>query len=87
MTEFSGIQSEPLRQYVERIEKLEEEKRDISDNIKDAYAESKSNGYDPKIIRKLVALRKLEESERNEQEELMDMYLAALGMIPEFEAR
>jgi uncharacterized protein (UPF0335 family) len=87
MAKFGGISGDQLRQYIERIERLEEEKRDIADNIKDAYAESKSNGFDPKILRKLVSLRKMEESDRNEQEEILDLYKAALGMIPEFESR
>ena len=81
------INNEQLTQYITRIEKLEEEKRDISDNIKDAYAEAKSNGFDPKVMREIIKLRKLEQSDRDELETVLDLYKAALGMIPEFEAR
>ena len=87
MTQFQGIVGEHLLQYVTRIEKLEAEKQDIADNVKDAYGEAKGNGFEPKIIRKIIALRKLEENERNEQEEILDLYKAALGMIPEFESK
>ena len=87
MTQFQGIVGEHLLQYVTRIEKLEAEKQDIADNVKDAYGEAKGNGFDVKALKKLIALRKLEENERNEQEEILDLYKAALGMIPEFESR
>ncbi len=87
MTKFGGISGEQLRQYVERIERLEEEKRDIADNIRDAFSEAKSNGFDVKAMRSLLKLRKMEESDRNEQEAVLDLYKAALGMIPEFESR
>ena len=69
-----------LRAFVERIEKLEEEKRAIADDIKDVYAEAKGTGFDPKIIRKIVSLRKQDKHKREEEEEILDLYLAALGM-------
>lgn len=72
-----------LRSFVERIERLESEKKTISEDIADVYSESKSSGFDPKILRKVVALRKLDENDRAEQEAIMDMYLHALGMAPE----
>ena len=87
MAAFGGVSGEQLRQYIERIEKLEEEKSDIADNVRDAYAEAKSNGFDPKIMRQLIKLRKMDASDRNEQEEVLDIYKAALGMIPDFEPR
>lgn len=69
-----------LRAFVERIEKLEEEKRAIADDIKDVYAEAKGTGFDPKIIRKIVSLRKQDKHKREEEEEILELYLAALGM-------
>ena len=69
-----------LLAFIERIEKLEEEKRALADDLKDVYAEAKGNGFDPKIIRKIVSLRRQDRDERREQEEIMDLYLAALGM-------
>jgi uncharacterized protein (UPF0335 family) len=68
-----------LRQIVERIERLEEEKKTISADIKEVYAEAKGNGFDTKIIAKVIALRKQDVNERQEQESLLDVYLAALG--------
>ena len=82
MTQFGGISGQQLRQYIERIERLEEEKRDISDNIKDAFAEAKANGFDVKIMRQVIKLRKMEQSDREEQETVLDIYMHALGMIP-----
>ncbi len=86
MVQFGGISGEHLRQFIARIEKLEEEKRDVMENIRDVYAEAKSAGFDPKIMRKVVGLRKLDENKRQEQEEVLDIYKHALGMIAEFAA-
>ena len=69
-----------LRLLIERIERLEEEKKGISDDIKDVYAEAKSQGYDPKIMRKVVALRRLPVHDRKEMEALLDVYKSALGI-------
>lgn len=69
-----------LRLLIERIERLEEEKKGIADDIKDVYAEAKAVGYDPKIMRKIVSLRKMKPEERSEQETILDTYKAALGM-------
>lgn len=69
-----------LRLLIERIERLEEEKKGIADDIKDVYAEAKAVGYDTKILRKVVRLRKMREEERQEQEMLLDTYMAALGL-------
>lgn len=74
------ISDEQLRQYIERIERLEEEKKDISDDIRDVYLESKSQGYDPKIMRQIVALRKLPLHDRKEMEAILDIYKSALGI-------
>jgi uncharacterized protein (UPF0335 family) len=69
-----------LRSFIERVEKLEEEKKALSDDIKDVYAEAKGNGFDVKILRKIVALRRQDRDKRREEEEILDLYLAALGM-------
>ena len=68
------------RAIIERIERLEEEKKAIADDIKDVYGEAKANGFDTKIIRKIVALRKKDHAERKEEEAIMELYLEALGM-------
>jgi uncharacterized protein (UPF0335 family) len=70
-----------LRSIVERIERLEEEKAALAEDIKEVYAEAKGNGFDTKILRTVVRLRKQDSSERAEQEALLDLYLNALGMI------
>ncbi|WMS44270.1 DUF2312 domain-containing protein [Acuticoccus sp. MNP-M23] len=75
-----GVAGDQLRAFVERIERLEEEKKALADDIKDVYAEAKGNGFDVKILRKVVSLRKQETNERLEQEAVLDLYLAALGM-------
>lgn len=72
-----------LRQLVERIERLEEEKKTIAGDIKEVYAEAKANGFDTKILRKVISLRKKEAAEREEEQSMLDLYLAALGMIPD----
>ena len=70
-----------LKAIIERIERLEEEKKTISDDIRDVYAEAKGNGYDVKALRTVVRLRKQDKQEREEQEAILDTYLQALGMI------
>ncbi|MCZ8184505.1 DUF2312 domain-containing protein [Rhabdaerophilum sp. SD176] len=69
-----------LKAFIERIERLEEEKRQIADDVKDVYAEAKANGFDAKILRKIVSLRRQDADERREQEEILETYLRALGM-------
>ncbi len=81
MLETGGIAADALRSYIERIERLEEEKKALADDIKDIYGEAKSTGFDVKIIRQIVRLRKMNESDRQEQEALLDLYTHALGMI------
>jgi uncharacterized protein (UPF0335 family) len=75
-----GISRDQLRSIIERIERLEEEKQATADDIKEVYAEAKGNGFDTKIIRQVVRIRKQDTAERQEQEALLDVYLAALGM-------
>ena len=69
-----------LRAFIERIERLEEDKQTIADDIKDVYAEAKGNGFDTKAIRTIVRLRKKDANERQEEESILDLYKAALGM-------
>ena len=71
-----------LKSIVERIERLEEEKKVIAGDIKEVYAEAKANGFDTKILRKVISLRKKEVTEREEEQSMLDVYMAALGMIP-----
>jgi len=70
-----------LRLLIERIERLEEEKKGIAEDIRDVYAEAKAVGYDPKIMRQIVRLRKMKPDDRSEQEMVLDTYKNALGMI------
>jgi uncharacterized protein (UPF0335 family) len=70
-----------LKAFVERIERLEEEKKALSDDIRDVYAEAKGNGYDVKALRAVVKLRKQDSDERAEQEAILETYLQALGML------
>lgn len=81
MSDIGGVAADQLRTIVERIERLEEEKKAIADDVKEVYAEAKANGYDTKTLRKVVTLRKVESAERQEQEAMLDLYLHALGMI------
>lgn len=74
------IQAEQLRLLIERIERLEEEKKATADDIKDVYGEAKAVGYDPKIMRQVVRLRKMERNAREEAEALLDTYKVALGL-------
>ena len=70
-----------LKAIVERVERLEEEKKAIADDIRDVFAEAKGNGYDVKALRTVIRLRKQDKQEREEQEAILDTYLQALGMI------
>ncbi len=83
MTDTLGVARDQLRSIVERVERLEEEKKTIADDIKEVYAEAKANGFDTKTIRTVVRLRKQELAERQEQEAMLDLYMHALGMIPD----
>lgn len=76
-----SVARDQLRSIIERIERLEEEKKSIADDIKDVYAEAKANGFDAKALRRIVAIRKQDQNERMEQEAVLDTYMAALGML------
>ena len=76
----NGDADDRLRLLIERIERLEEEKQVIADDVKDVYLEAKSLGYDVKIMRKVVALRKMSADDRREMETILDLYMRALGL-------
>ena len=76
----NGPNKDEVMQYITRIEKLEEEKKATSEDIKSVYAEVKATGYDAKIIRKLVAIRRKSKEERQEEETLLELYMTAIGM-------
>ena len=75
------VAAQQLRAIIERIERLEQEKQELGDDIKEVYAEAKGNGFDTKAIRVIVALRRTDQAEREEAESILDLYKAALGMV------
>lgn len=75
-----GVSGERLIQLIERVERLEEEKAGLADDIRDVYAEAKSAGYETKIMRQIVKLRKMDRQKRQEQEELLELYKSAIGL-------
>jgi uncharacterized protein (UPF0335 family) len=75
-----SVAQDQLRAFVERIERMEEEKTAIAADIREIYAEAKGNGFDTKVLRQVVKIRKQDHSERMEQEAILDLYLTALGM-------
>lgn len=75
-----GVAQDQIRAFVERIERMEEEKKAIADDIKEIYAEAKGSGFDTKVLRQIVRIRKQDHGERMEFEALLDLYMAALGM-------
>jgi len=79
-SDFEEVNAGHLRAFIERIERLEEEKRALADDIKEVYGEAKANGFDVKVMRKIVSLRKQDRDKRMEEETILDLYLAALGM-------
>ena len=79
-TSHGPVAAGQLRALIERIERLEEEKKTLADDISEVYAEAKGNGFDTKAIRTIVRLRKLDQAERDEAETILDLYKAALGM-------
>ena len=81
MSQVGGVSSAQLKSFIERVERLEEEKAAIAEQIREVFGEAKGMGFDIKIIRQVLKIRKMETQERLEQEELLDLYLAALGMI------
>ena len=83
MPDVGGVAVERLRSFMERIERLEEERRALSGDIKEVYAEAKGTGFEPKIMRQIIKIRKMDKDEVDEEESLLDLYKRALGMMPE----
>ena len=81
MSDVGGIAADRLKSFVERIERLEEEKRGLQEDIKEVYAEAKGTGFDTKIIRQIIRLRKMDKAVRQEQEAILELYKEALGMV------
>lgn len=76
----SGFAKEQLLSFIERVERLEMEKKALADDIKDVYSEAKGQGFDTKIMREIVRLRKMDTADRQERDAILDLYLGALGM-------
>jgi uncharacterized protein (UPF0335 family) len=83
MADVGGVAVEQLKSFIERIERLEEEKSALSGDIKEVYAEAKGTGFEPKIMRQIIKIRKMDKDEVDEEESLLDLYKRALGMSPE----
>ncbi|MBL1147497.1 MAG: DUF2312 domain-containing protein [Pseudomonadota bacterium] len=79
-SDTAGVAGERLKSFIERIERLEEEKKALSEDIREVYAEAKAVGFEPKIMRKMISLRKMELEKRREENELLELYMAAVGM-------
>lgn len=78
--DVGGVAGERLKSFIERVERLEEEKSALAEDIKEVYAEAKAVGFDVKTIRKVIKLRKMDTEKRREEDELLDLYKAAIGM-------
>lgn len=78
--DVGGIAADRLRSFIERIERLEEEKKGIMDDIKDIYAEAKGTGFDTKVMRQIIRIRRMEKEDRQEMDALLELYKAALGI-------
>lgn len=76
----TGVAAQELKQFIERIERLEEEKKALADDIKDVFAEMKGRGFDTKVVRQVIRIRKQDHAERQEMEAILELYLSALGM-------
>src|SRR6516165_8044330 len=83
MPDVGGVAVERLKAFIERIERLEEEKRALSGDIKEVYAEAKGTGFEPKIMRQIIKIRTMDREELDEEESLLDLYKRALGMSPD----
>jgi len=81
MAEVGGVSGDQLRSYIERVERLEDEKAALAADIREIYSEAKGNGFDVKIMRQIIRLRKLDRDDRQEQEELLQLYQHAIGMV------
>lgn len=83
MADRGGVAGERLKSFIERIERLEEEKRALSADIKEVYSEAKCAGFDVKTMRELIKIRRMDEDDLDEREALLDTYMRALGMVPQ----
>ena len=79
-SQIGGIAADALKSAITRIENLEQEKKGLSDDVREVYNQAKSQGFEPKIIREIVRLRRMDKSEREEKDQIMELYLAAIGM-------
>lgn len=82
MAKAGGVAGDHLKSFIERIERLEEEKKALADDIRDVYSEAKANGFDAKVMRQIVKIRKMDKDDLDEQEALLETYMLALGMRP-----
>lgn len=85
MAKQGNITADQLKSYIERVERLEEDKKAVLEDIKEVFAEAKANGFDVKTMRQVMKLRKMDANERDEQEYMLDVYKRALGMLPEID--
>ncbi|MDE1151278.1 MAG: DUF2312 domain-containing protein [Micavibrio sp.] len=81
VADVGGVSGARLKSFIERVERLEEEKKSLAEDIKDVYGEAKATGFDAKIMRKIVSLRKSNLEKRREEQELLDLYMSAIGMV------
>lgn len=79
--DVGGVSGQRLKSFIERIERLEEEKAALAEDIKEVYAEAKSTGFDTPTMRKVIKLRKMDHEKRQEEEQLLDLYTAAVGLV------
>lgn len=77
----SGVSGQRLKAFIERVERLEEEKRGLAEDIRDIYAEAKGTGFDTKTIRKVIRLRRMDVEKRREEDELLELYCSAIGLV------
>jgi len=80
MAKAGGVAGERLKSFIERVERLEEEKKALADDIRDVYSEAKANGFEVKVMRQIVKIRKMDKDDLDEQEALLETYMRALGM-------
>jgi uncharacterized protein (UPF0335 family) len=80
MAKAGGVAGEHLKSFIERIERLEEEKKALADDIRDVFSEAKGTGFDVKVMRQIIKIRKMDKDELDEQEALLETYMRALGM-------
>jgi uncharacterized protein (UPF0335 family) len=80
MAKAGGVAGERLKSFIERVERLEEEKKALADDIRDVYSEARANGFEVKVMRQIVKIRKMDKDDLDEQEALLETYMRALGM-------